>query len=165
MKTDTIKTEKIEALKKAIGITGSISLYFPKKIADNVFDRAFIYPSGVYSKTRTRPLGIITIYNKTGDILEYRNAYINDFVDTSKYPLDMKLDYSITDVRNVQEYDELYKKLMSMYNNIREIAFKDNITDDEKAQISEYGKYFFKIVPKDLLPFYEAISPEFYNML
>ena len=66
-------------------------------------------------------------------------------------------------------YDETYENAADVYGDryckIREFAFKENPTDEQKTILKEYLQAFDYIIDKELQPFYFELSPEFWEWL
>lgn len=154
----------IAAIQTAAGMNFAMSFLVPVKKGEMILNAAFLYPTGSFSPTRTRPFASILLEPQSGAMLEYRSAYISDFADSERCPMTMKLDYSVP-ARTAAEQRALLEKLDGLYPSVRKLPWKDGWTDGEKTAAAEYRQTFFKAVPETLLPFYEALSPEFYVWL
>ncbi|MCH5264951.1 MAG: hypothetical protein J1F02_03555 [Lachnospiraceae bacterium] len=166
MKAKKIKSiDTIAAIKVATGTNFSKSFYIPVKKGDHILDAAFLYSAGSLSQTRLRPNASIIIEPGSGSILEYRNSYINDFMDSAKYPMTLELDYSVPSAKSAKEQGELVKTVNELYGDIRKMAFKETLSDAQKKTLAKYNSCFYKAVPDSLVPFYEALSPEFFQWM
>lgn len=154
----------ITAIQTAAGMNFAMSFLVPVKKGELILNAAFLYPTGSFSPIRTRPFASILLEPQSGAMLEYRNAYISDFADSEHYPMTMKLDYSVP-ARTAAEQRALLEKLDGLYPSVRKLPWKDDWADGERAAAAEYRQSFFKAVPETLLPFYKALSPEFYAWL
>lgn len=152
------------ALEKLTGVKAAMSFFVPVMRNGHKCETAFLYGSETRLE-KNRPFAAVTVDYKTGALLEYRNAFISDFADTEKYPMDLLIDYSVPFDRTVSEHCEMVKKLEDLYAKVRAIAFNDVLSGEEKALTAGYYDTLVKMTPKALMPFYEALSPEFFQWL
>lgn len=164
MKNSKIKNNEdaiIAAIKTATRSNFSLSFRVPVRKAGHVLDAAFLYDMGSFDTVRTRPFASVLIEPATGTLLEYCNAYIRDFADSGKYPMTLKIDYSVPFAKTAAQQGALVAKIDELYGSIRELAWKEELTEEGKRAVREYRDCFEKAVPKDLVVFYEALAPEF----
>lgn len=154
----------LTAVKMATRDNFSMSFPAPVKKGGYILDAAFLYGMGI-STVRTRPFASVVLEPKSGTLLEYRSAYLEDFADADKYPMSLKIDYSVPSAQSAKEQGELMEKVNMLYGSIRELAWKDKLTGEDERAAAEYYDCFRRAVPKDLIPFYEALSPEFFGWL
>lgn len=155
----------IMAIKTATRSNFELSFWVPVKKAGHILDAAFLYDMGNFTTVRTRPYASVLIEPATGTLLEYHNAYIHDFADFDKYPMSMKIDYSVPFAKTAAEQGALVAKIDELYESVRELAWKENLTKEDKEAAREYYDCFEKAVPKDLMVFYEALAPEFFKWM
>ncbi|MCC8098213.1 MAG: hypothetical protein LIO44_06655 [Eubacterium sp.] len=151
-------------LKKVVSSNSSASFLVPYRLDNYILDAAFLYPN-YPSPEKTRPTYFILCDIKRKALVELRNAYINDFIDSEKYPMDTKISYRVPFAKTVAEQAKLVNNIKAAYPFIRNIAFKTDVSEEDKAKLREYANAFKKAVPEALLPFYKAASPEFYEWL
>ena len=149
------------AIKTAIRSNFAMSFYVPVRKAGHILDAAFLYDMGNYTTVRTRPFASVLIEPASGTLLEYRNAYINDFADAQNYPMSLKIDYSVPYAKTAAEQGALVARVEELYETVRELAWKEELMEDEKKVVSEYWDCFQKAVPKDLMAFYKELAPAF----
>ena len=159
------KREILQAVKTAAGTNCALSFPVPVRRAGHILDAVFLYDMGTFLAVRARPFASALLEHGSGILLEYRNAYLGDFMDTQKYPLTQKIDYSVPYAKTAAEQGKLLERIDGLYESIRELAWKNEPDEGEKRAAEEYGTCFFRAVPGDLLPFYEALSPEFFAWL
>lgn len=166
MNTNRASRERdvIAAIQTASGMNFAMSISVPVKKGKHILNAVFLYPTGSFSPVRTRPFASILLEPESGAMLEYRSSFISDFADRERFPMTTKLDYSVS-VGTAVEQRELLETLERLYPTVRELPWKDGRTVEEQESASQYRKCFFKAVPEALLPFYEALSPEFYAWL
>lgn len=162
---EALRNRMLMSLKSAAGTNFGVSFLFP--VLKNVItvDAAFLYTVGTNSARRTRPFAMIVIDPQTGSLLKYQNAYFEDFMNPEEYPMNLQVDYSVPSAQTAKEQGALIKKVNELYEGVRGIAWKDAYTKEEEKLFAEYKESFYKAVPVGLLPFYEALSPEFFAKL
>lgn len=102
---------------------------------------------------------------KTGDIAEFTNADYNDFADAKKYPRGKKFDANVPVAKTAREQMALLKNLEAQYEKVREIAFKENLSDEEKNILADYVKILAQTVPNELLSFCVETETKFFEWL
>lgn len=154
----------LAAIKIATRTPFSISCLVPVREGEHILDTAFLYGVGI-SAVRTRPFASVTLDPKSQTLLAYRNTYLDDFADTDRYPMSLKIDYSVPYAKSAREQGELLERINVLYESVRELAWKDSLTQEDKKAAAEYCNCFDRAIPKALIPFYEALSPEFFGWL
>ncbi len=165
MSDSKLRYEKITELKKIVNVNFAVSYFIPVIINDNMVDTAFLYSSTATVKERTRPFAKVMFEHSSGNLLEYKNSYICDYMNSDKYPMTTKINYSLPSEISAIEYGEIVKKVNSYYDMICEFAYKAEVAEENKEKIREYKSLFYASVPEALLPYYEALSPEFFEWL
>jgi len=160
-----LRNKKISELKKIIGINFAVSHFVPSLICSQLVDVAFLYPVGISNTKRTRPFAKLVLDHKTGMLLDYSNSFINDFMDSEKYPMSMKVDYSLSKQISVSEVKLNLDKVAELYDDVCDLFEKSELSDDEKEKVLYFKDCFYKTVPVESLDFYEALSPEFFSWL
>lgn len=160
-----MRNDKIAHLRKVINVKFAVSYFVPVIIKDVLVDVAFIYSAITGSKARTRPFAKVMFEHNGSGLIEYKNSFIDDFMDSEKYPITTEVDYSFPADVSVRELGENMKKVNSCYDEICELAYKTELSDEEKAKVCEYKDLFIKSTPEALMPYYEALSPEFFEWL
>ncbi len=159
-----LRSEKTAELRKVLNLNFAVSYFVPVVVNGNIVDAAFLYTSAA-EKEKTRPFGKVILDHKTGALLEYTNSYLNDFADSEKYPMTTKIDYSLPAEVTVADQAIAIKMINTYYDDICQVVFKDDISDEIKDKIRKYKELFYKSVPASLLPFYEALSCEYFQWL
>lgn len=150
--------------KQLYELTGGIIGYIVPAIEGNRYvERAFLKSSnpGVLS----RPFAWVGFDMASGTLLYYKHCISEDFADSEKYPAGTKLKGEFPSPRTAKQQAEYEKQLWESYTAIREFVFKENLSDVQKALVDEYKKQWALTVMKDLIPYYEALSPEFFKWL
>ena len=165
MSSTELRNNKILELKKITGIRFAVSHFVPALISGQLVDMAFLYPVSTSETKRTRPFAKVVLEHKTGMLLDYSNSYINDFMDSEKYPMSMKIDYSLANFTSAAEAKRSLDKTAELYDEVCEMFGKGDLSDEEKAKLSVYADNFHKTIPAGTLEFYKALSPEFFSWL
>lgn len=162
-KTD-LRNRMLAALKTATGANFAMSFAMPVCRNGMVLDAAFLYATGVPSNMRTRPFAMIVYDPASGTLLKYQNAYLDDFMGEGRSMAE-KVDYSVPGAVSAREQGELVRKVNALYEEVRGFALKETLSAEETEKLGAYKESFFKAVPAGLLPYYEALSPDFYAKL
>lgn len=165
LKENSYKDDIFAAIKTATRSNFAMSFYMPVIKAGHRLDAAFLYEMGDFATMRTRPYASVLIESETGTLLEYRNAYISDFADSQNCPMSMKIDFSVPYAKTAAEQGALVARVEELYETVRELAWKEELTEDEIKAVREYWDCFQKAVPKDLLVFYKALAADFWKWI
>lgn len=160
-----LRNKKVNELKKMIGISFAVSHFVPAVINSQIADVAFLYPIGLSDTKKTRPFAKVIFEHKTGMLLEYSNSFINDFMDSEKYPMNMKLDYSLAKLSSASEAKKCFDKVAELYDDVCDLFEKKELSDDEKGRVSIFTDNFYKTIPDETIEFYKSLSPEFFSWL
>lgn len=124
----------------------------------------FAYAS-VARKNFLRPyLKLVTDFNG-GTILEFKNAYYDDFADSKKYPLNTEFNATVPVSKTAKEQINRLKNLQTLYIQVREFAFDVNLSAADKRILNQYATCLSETVPVDLLNFCKDTEPEFFTWL
>ena len=145
-----------------VGRDMALSYPVPALINGIRADRFFVYGTG-FSKTRPRPFAALTVAMDGGVVLEYADCHVRDFMDTEKYPLDGKISYALPQKVSVKELKLEQSTINKLYELVRRVAFKDELTEQERKTVAAWYVMLENSVPRDLVPFYEAMGKEFYE--
>lgn len=159
------ETKMWEQLKAVICADCVHSLFVPVQKNGQVLDAAFLYSMGKPGVEWTRPFASVLLDSASGTLLEYRNAYISDFIESEEYPMTRKLDYSLPEGRSAKEQGALIHGLQEDYPQLKAAVFKASWSDSERALLASYKERFYQAVPGALVPFYTALSYEFFQRL
>ena len=120
---------------------------------------------GIGSKKILRPyLKLVKDFNSV-TILEFKNAYYDDFADCKKYPLDTEFNATVPISRTVKEQMERLKTLQMLYTKVREFSFEDNLSNADKRILNQYAVCLSETVPVDLLNFCKDTESEFFTWI
>lgn len=165
LKENIYKDDIFEAIKTATRSNFAMSFYVPVKKAGHCLDAAFLYEMGNFTTMRARPYASVLVEPETGMLLEYCNAYISDFADSLNCSMSQKIDYSVPYAKTAAEQGALVARVEELYETVRKLAWKEELTENEKNAVREYWDCFQKAVPKDLLVFYKALAAEFWEWI
>lgn len=160
-----LRNKKINELKKMIGTNFAVSHFVPAIIKSQIVDVAFLYPIGTSDTKRTRPFAKVLFEHKTGMLLDYSNSFINDFMDSEKYPMSMKVDYSLSKFSSALEAKKSLDKVAELYDDVCALFGKKELSNEEKEKVLVFTNNFYKTVPDETLAFYMELSPEFFSWL
>ena len=160
-----LRRKRVSELKKMLGTNFAVSNFVPSVVSDQLVDVAFLYPVGTADPKRTRPFAKIIIEHKTGILLDYSNSFINDFMDSEKYPMDMKIDYSISKLSCVAEVKQVLYNVETLYDDVCDMFVKEELSNEDKLKLSSFMDNFYKSIPCETLEFYQALSPEFFGWI
>ena len=119
---------------------------------------------GIGKKILRPYLKLVTDFNG-GTILEFKNAYYDDFANTEKYPLGTEFDATVPTARTAKEQMEQLKTLQRLYAQVRDFAFAENLPDTNKRLLNQYAACLAETVPADLLNFCKETEPKFFAWL
>ena len=125
----------------------------------------FAYKRDIVRKKIPRPyLKLVTDFNG-GMILEFKNAYYDDFADSEKYPLETEFKATVPVSRTTKEQLDRLNTLQMLYTKFRDLAFEENLSDSEKRLLSQYAECLSETVPVELLSFCKDTESEFFTWL
>ena len=160
--------EQLKAVKsKFTALVGNNFSFTPAivKMANGRKCEIYFAYSGVGNKKILRPyLKLVTDLNG-GTILEFKNAYYDDFANGEKYPLGAKFDATVPISLTAKEQMERLKTLQTLYIKVRDFAFAENLSAANKQLLNQYAACLAETVPADLLNFCKDTEPEFFAWL
>lgn len=159
------KTNMINKIKMLYG--DNISFSFPVPVEENSIkvEKYFVYRMS-FGKEKTRPFIVVVVAMSDGTILEIENCHYRDFVTVSEYPFDKKISYELSDKDlSAKQMKELIEQANELYCTVRDLFFQDELSENNKAIISEYRNIVDRITPPALVPFYNALNPAFFCWL
>ena len=150
-------------MKNLYGDTAMVSFPVPSKDEDMMTEKVFLY-AATFTSGKTRPFATAVFSMEKGTLLELVDCSYKDFVDTKMYPFSEKLRCAYSDsTLTAKTIKESIDRIYSIYDSIRMISFKNNVSNAERNLIKEYYEIFNKVVPSDLLPFYQALNKSFFE--
>lgn len=142
---------------------GEVDYLLPALENGMMVERSFV--SNIDRTCKYRPFAWIGIDSETGEFLYYKHCLCEDFIDTQAYPPESVIKAEYITERTLEEQIEYDKELWRLYSIIREYAFSETLTDEQKEVLRKYREIWEKTVLLDLKPYYEALSPEFFEWL
>ena len=97
------KKEILQAVKTAAGTNCALSFPVPVRKAGHIPDAVFLYDMGTFSAVRARPFASALLEHGSGILLEYRNAYLDDFMDTIRWRRRLIIPYPLPKRRRSRE--------------------------------------------------------------
>lgn len=150
--------------KKLYDMTGGVTGYIVPAIENGVqVERTFLkfsVPGQLF-----RPFSWVGFDKKSGTLMYYRHCMMQDFMDTEKYPASTKLKGEFSSPRTPKQQIGYEKELVERYEAIRDFVFEENIPEEQKKLVREFREQWELTVMTDLIPYYEALSPEFFEWL
>jgi len=145
-------------------MTGGIIGYIvPAAENGKLIERAFLKHSN--AKTLSRPFAWVGFDKESGMLLYYKHCMSEDFMDTEKYPPTVRLKGEFSSQRTPAQQAEYESRLWEAYKKIRGFVLRENLTDEQKALVAEYRRIWELAVMTDLIPYYKALSKEFFEWL
>jgi len=123
-------------------------------------DKVFLYRNSLDTR-RTRPFAVMITAADDGRIVSLTDCRYRDYVDSGKYPFSGKLDYRMPEKESPADFQMEQSMIRKLYEAVRLFAFEEELEPEKRQLLSKYRFLFEHAVPKDLLPFYQALSPRF----
>jgi len=123
-------------------------------------DKAFLYRNALDTR-RTRPFALLVTAANDGRIVELTDCRYRDFVDPERFPFTQNLDYRLPSKQSIEDFKMEQGMLRKLYEAVRLFAFETNLEPGKQELLEKYRFLFEHAVPKDLIPFYRALSPRF----
>lgn len=139
---------------------GVIGYMIPAEESGKRIERTLIRYSD--AGNRRRPFAWAGFDMETGMLLYYKHCSMEDFIDTNMYPADTALGKSYKNERTPKEQIKYEKALWESYESIREFVFLPEISRGHRELVRRFKAQWEMTVLKDLVPYYEALSPEFF---
>ena len=145
-----------------------LSMPVPAKQAGKKLELVFLTDmAGADSETRTcpRPYAWMKIDAEKGQIVQYQDCSVADFIDPAKYPMDAPV-ANLIDALTQEEFKALNEAMTESYEKLRVLYFDDAKAEGETAALQEtYRNAFFKVIRKGQYPFYQALNPDFFRWM
>ena len=161
---DVISIRKNILFNNALSVLkGNIRLshFIPSIENGYMAERAFVISS--LPKAPHRPFAYLGVLSETGDILFYKHCAVEDFMETKSYPLDTKVDDQLPADRTVEEQIHMERQLLETYEVVRQFAFRDELTSQQKVALRRFSELFNRVVPSGLMPYYHGLSSDFFR--
>lgn len=142
----------------------ALSYPIPGIIKGRRVERFFIYPKTSCSKRR-RPYAWLTLEMEKGNIIQYEHCAIHDFAAELHAEPGFMLSYAVPGNTDFQTAQVMKKKYMTQYEKIRTFVFEKNLSKEQFHNLTEYNKSMEAIWEIELMKFYKALSPEFFDWI
>lgn len=141
---------------KQFGADHGVNVVYVEKIDKSDPNYAKMKAAGIKPTTKAQPSGYpalqINFKTKTGEIFEYqyRGEKVNRFAEGEHIPYDL---------RTGKDIIGKHKELEPLYNPIKKLLSKENMTDDNYAEYNRYLKDYYNHLRKQELGF-ESTEPK-----
>lgn len=164
MKTYTELYEKIR--KKMAAVCGDSAVMSYPVPAEGKKEMVFIYPSAT-CLIRTRPYAVLLTAMEDGAVLLYQNCYGTDYFAAIGHPFEKKISYQLPESigGDVKIFKKIQEKLRARYDEVREFAFSEDLSEEQKKTLGEYQEALEEITPPDLMPFYREMGKAFWRWI
>lgn len=125
-------------------------------------DRFFLYPNTA-SPRRKRPFAKFALSAEDGKLLEYLDCSVSDFAVKSGISLVESINYSTYEKIEMRKLIEIKKEYAENYERIRQFAFTDVISEEQKEILEHHSIFEKQIIGDELIVFYRMLSPEYYE--
>ncbi len=142
----------------------NIGISYPMPDIENGtrIEKQFLYRKTL-ALTRSRPFALITVSMDDGALLSYQDCRFRDFMEPEGHGFNQKINYALPKKQDVKEYATKQSLLRKMYEVVRQAAFSETLTQQEKELIGKYLSLLREQVPADLLEYYEKAGENFYR--
>lgn len=148
---------QIQVLGKEI----SMSLLIPYRKMGKMADRAFLYSckenKNMQSPVQVLPYAWLEIDSETGKVSGFWQRDYRDFSESGQRETGCSIP-SLT-------FEGREKEILNALGKIRECAFKESVTDEEKNSILLFKEIFYGMISTELLRYYQELSPVFFKWL
>lgn len=141
---------------KQFGADHGVNVVYVEKIDKSDPNYAKMRAAGIKPTTKAQPSGYpalqINFKTKTGEVIEhqYRGDKVNRFAEGEHIPYDL---------RTGKDIIGKHKELEPLYNPIKKLLSKENMTDDNYAEYNRYLKDYYNHLRKQELGF-ESTEPK-----
>ncbi|MCD7884174.1 MAG: hypothetical protein LUI87_10810 [Lachnospiraceae bacterium] len=141
-----------------------VSAWMPSMLRGELVESAFLYYAQTPAEAMRRPYAWFTVDSRTGALIRFEYCVIQDFTDTEKYPLDMKLESKPLPLKERISAGKAFK---AAYEASRPFLFMrpEELTAEQIAVLSQLKETMGKTIQPELMPFYQALGQEFMNWL
>lgn len=135
------------------------------KRENELYDGIFIYSHEKKAKLSARPFAWALLNVMTGSVEMFSKCKTADFMPSEKYPWDMEVSMELPASSRRKNRTRLQKEYLSVYENIRRLAYKEGLSREDIDIIVKYKDLFSKVCYKGHYPFYYYMSPSFFSWL
>lgn len=151
-----------QTVSQMLGEGVALSYPLAERLGGQLCDSFFVYHGGMQT-LRTRPFAKISFLAEDGTLVHYQDARVLDFMPAGQYPFARKIHYELQAAPSIQEYQTRQTMLYKLYERIRRFAYQPELTEQEREQLSVYCMQLALGEPRELIPFYRSLVPEFYQ--
>ncbi|MCD7884172.1 MAG: hypothetical protein LUI87_10800 [Lachnospiraceae bacterium] len=142
-----------------------LSAWMPSVLNGRLVESAFLYtaPNSPNGKM-PRPFAWLTVDSQTGSVVRFEYCAVCDFMDTEKYPMDMKIEISVVPLKQRMAAG---KKFKACYEGCRDIFFTpaDKLTPEQNADLKELKQSMSGALRRELMDFYRVLGKTFFEWL
>lgn len=146
------QTECGELLMDGMGCSEPVLI----RAEDGLVDLFFVYYANKKAGTFSGPVARIGLDAERGVLVSMESCY--------EKPFSVAPDGVIAGKPQLVT-DEQYEEYCRLYPAVRELAYREVCTDQEKAVLAGYDKALRAIVNPALFPFYQELAPAFFTWL
>jgi len=136
------------------------SLAVITKSTNDLLDCFFIYSIDYVNKQYALPSSRIGIQSENGTLGFYKTSQEMPFQSAIG-----KTSLRITLALDFEKYIEYESRYQSLYGEVREFAYKGNLSLNQKKVLAEYDKVLGLITDDSLKPFYRELSSSFFDWM
>lgn len=142
----------------------ALSYPVPARYGEILAEKFFVFPNQPGTK-KNRPYAWLSVDTKNGRLLQYSRCEADDFAASLGIPVGTPVDYSAPVSESFRKTLAAKKEFSETYRIVRGLAFKDELTEEEKGELQRYIALQKQVINEELFAFYRALSPEFYLWL
>lgn len=139
----------------------AMSFFIPCMEGGRLTERAFIYPFTPGRPHGCRPYAWIVRSMKNKKLLAYQKCEDRDFMEGGYEPGD-RVDYRLRGSVKTGEYSLYCKRFAGIYEEIKNFVFQEELDGQKAGLLGAYAGLLERIIPEELMPYYEGLSPEFF---
>lgn len=144
------------------GDNTSLSYPIPGRVGELAVEWHFLYKQTMKPR-RPRPFALVATELASGRLLLYRDCRLSDFMDTAAHPLNALLDYTLAGTLSPQQYRQRQEKLLELYGRVRQLAFLDQASLEDRGLVGQYLREVEQASPAALTPYYRRMGADCYR--
>lgn len=142
---------------------GCIGHLIPKCENGKIIECSFVRSANAAAKRR--PFAWVGLDPNSGAVLYYKHCAYEDFMCTEKYPPTTVISGEYVTKRTVEQQQQYEKQLFDCYMKLRDFAFEKELGKEQRDIAKTFKEMWNITVLNDLKPYYQALSPEFFEWL
>ncbi|MCD7824120.1 MAG: hypothetical protein LUG86_08940 [Oscillospiraceae bacterium] len=164
MEIDTLLTAIMESDMLPVTDGTVLSALAPSMLQGRLVESAFLYDAPAPNNPLQRPYAWLTVDSMTGALVRFEYCFVQDFIDTEKYPIDMEIEYKPQPIKERMANGKAFR---AAYEAVRPFLFTEpsELTEEQVRAISQLRETMTKAIPSELLPFYQSLAKEFITWL